>query len=202
MNQPFSDQNFSHSTPSCSLGIIAHGPHGWDVICDDSSTFLASEGGTAPTHTWAYLQHPAPFGVTRPSPAANPRCPDVVLVTSVLNACGRAAYVDRAILLFEDMRRWSIDPSPVSYAAVINACAKCGWMVDKPCSFLILDLLLITQNSPFCVLFLCILMTTKNPSLSYLVCFSSRFLGTLGVPMLRRAHLVIGEVYKRSLVSC
>eukprot|EP00435_Cladocopium_sp_Y103_P042202 s722_g11.t1 len=56
------------------------------------------------------------------------RCPDVVLVTSVLNACGRAAHVDRAILLFEDMRRWSIDPSPVSYAAVINACAKCGWM--------------------------------------------------------------------------
>lgn len=54
-------------------------------------------------------------------------CPDVVLVTSVLNACGRAAYVDRAILLFEDMRRWSIDPSPVSYAAVINACAKCSY---------------------------------------------------------------------------
>ena len=107
---------------------IAHGPHGWDVIMTHPLSW--QRGHSTDLHTWA-LQHPAPVGVTRPS-AANPRCPDVVLVTSVLNACGRAAYVDRAILLFEDMRRWSIDPSPVSYAAVINACAKCGWMVDKP----------------------------------------------------------------------
>ena len=51
----------------------------------------------------------------------------MVLLTSLVTACGRASEGAHAIHLFEDLRH-HLDLSPVSYAAVINACAKCGWL--------------------------------------------------------------------------
>eukprot|EP00438_Fugacium_kawagutii_P025184 Skav201056 [mRNA] locus=scaffold215:282578:286312:- [translate_table: standard] len=66
---------------------------------------------------------------------------DVVLVTSVLTACGRAARCDRAIQLFHDcFTTWRMVPTAVSYAAVINACAKGSyWQMAlhlfRSCSF-------------------------------------------------------------------
>ncbi|CAE7941187.1 unnamed protein product [Symbiodinium sp. KB8] len=52
--------------------------------------------------------------------------PDVVTYTTCLVACARSKEAQRALLLFEDMPKFAVRPSEVTFGAAIQACATCS----------------------------------------------------------------------------
>ena len=52
--------------------------------------------------------------------------PDVVAYTTCLVACTRSKESQRALLLFEDIPKFAVRPSEVTFGAAIQACATCA----------------------------------------------------------------------------